>query len=123
MRVQILPFEVSIGRFREGTSIPDWGKGSIFYSMMITDEEVTVVCEPKYMPPGIETESGWSVLKLEGPLDFHLTGVLLTILIPLAEYKISVFTLSTYSTDYVMVKREKLKQAIRALSTNHEIVR
>ena len=122
MRIQVLPFELTIGRFKEGRSIPDLKKGSIFFSVTKTDEEVTVVCEPEYMPPGIETESGWSVLKLEGPLDFHLTGVLSEILIPLAEHRISVYTISTYSTDYVLVKGKKLSQAIQVLSVNHEIV-
>ncbi len=88
-----------------------------FYSVTKTDEEVSLVCREEGIPAGFPIEKGFCLLKVEGPLDFSLTGVLSSLLKPLADAAIPVFTISTYDTDYILVKDGQLEQALRALSS------
>ena len=69
------------------------------------------------MPAGVIIEKNWRILKVHGPLDFSLTGVLASIANPLAESKISIFAISTFDTDYVMVKDIDLPNARAALTS------
>lgn len=74
------------------------------------------------MPPGTASEGGWRALKLEGPFDFSLVGVLLSVLAPLAGAGISIFAVSTYDTDYVLVGERQLKPAVAILiEAGHEV--
>jgi hypothetical protein len=82
---------------------------------MRTTEELSVVCEQKHVPPAAICDKGWRCLKVEGPLDLALTGVLAALTVPLAHAGIAVFALSTYDTDYVLVKAGDLDRAIRVL--------
>ncbi len=88
-----------------------------FYSVTKTDEEVSLVCREESIPAGFPLEKYFRLLKVEGPLDFSLTGVLSLLLKPLADAAIPVFTISTYDTDYILVKDGQLEQALRALSS------
>ena len=75
------------------------------------------------MPDGASTERGWLAMKLEGPFPFSMTGVLASFLQPLAEARIPIFAVSTFDTDYVLIKRENLEQAVAALgAAGHEKV-
>ncbi len=67
------------------------------------------------MPKDVKQEAGWRALKVEGPLDFTLTGVLASVANPLAKVGISIFTLSTFNTDYVLVKDNQVAAAVKAL--------
>ena len=72
------------------------------------------------MPEGVRVERGWVALKLEGPFPFSMTGVLASFLQPLAEKKIPIFAVSTFDTDYVLVKHKDLERAKKALgATGH----
>jgi len=74
------------------------------------------------VPPGVRCVGGWRALKVAGPLDFSLTGVLASLLAPLAEVRVSVFALSTYETDYLLVKEASLAQAVEALGrAGHQV--
>ena len=88
-----------------------------FYSVTKTDEEISLVCREESIPAGFPLEKDFRLLKVEGPLDFSLTGVLSSLLKPLAGAAIPVFTISTYDTDYILVKDSQLEQALRALSS------
>jgi hypothetical protein len=71
----------------------------------------------------VQTEVGWRALKVAGPLEFGLTGVLLAIATPLAHAGVGIFTVSTYDTDYVLVKDDSLHAAISALrSAGHTVI-
>jgi hypothetical protein len=99
------------------------GRRSRFFSITRAEDELSVICEQTQVPVGVRCESDWRALKVNGPLDFSLTGVLASILTPLAESGISVFALSTYDTDYILVKASQLDQAVAALSTSgHRII-
>ena len=80
------------------------------------------MCKQSDVPEGVKCEKGWRCLKVEGPLDFGLTGILASLAQPLAEAKISIFAISTFDTDYILVKDENFKAAVLALSSaGHEI--
>lgn len=82
-----------------------------------TDEEISLVCSAAAIPPGArETERGWNALKVIGPLDLAMVGILANIASILAEEDISIFAASTYLTDYILVKEDHLEQALAALA-------
>ena len=81
-----------------------------------TSEELSVVCATAEVPAdALAREDGWRALKVRGPLDFALTGIMARIAAALAEAGIALFALSTFDTDYVLVKEDKLEAAIAAL--------
>jgi hypothetical protein len=114
-RLILLPGMLAICRLEATASIPEWATLRPFWSMTRTEEELSLVCPEAHVPQGVKRETGWRALKVEGPLDFSLTGILASLTAPLATEKISVFAVSTYDTDYLLVKEERLAQAIRAL--------
>jgi len=90
--------------------------GHEFVSITRTPDELSLVC-PEYLAPhGAKTVKGWRAFKVQGPLDFSLTGVLAALVAPLAEAKISVFSIATYDTDYILVQESDLAAAQRELA-------
>ncbi len=76
------------------------------------------------MPANIPSESGWRMFMVEGPLDFAITGVLLALAKPLSDAGLSILAISTFGTDYLLVKEEALESAVRALAAvGHRIKR
>jgi len=84
-------------------------------SVTRTPRELSIVCDDEAVPSDVLSERGFRALVIEGQLDFSLTGVLAAVASPLAAAKISLFAFSTYDTDYVLVKDERLEAAIAAL--------
>lgn len=81
-----------------------------------TDEEISLVCETAFVPENtIEREDGWKAMRIEGQLDFSLIGILSKLSSVLAENGIGIFAVSTYNTDYILVKHENIKKAASAL--------
>ncbi|OUR95864.1 hypothetical protein A9Q84_15305 [Halobacteriovorax marinus] len=115
MKLSILEGEYSVLKRSPTEEIPSWVFHSNFYSISKTDEELSIVCESKYLKEEQVVEGSWRILKVEGPLDFSLTGILSALAAPLAEAKISIFAISTFDTDYLMVKQEFLADAIEVL--------
>ena len=106
--------------------IPAWALGGDFYSVTKTDEELSIVCDASAIPSDAEanlkTEKNWRALKVQGPLDFALTGILAKLTEPLATAKISIFAVSTFDTDYILVKSETLDRAVEVLKqAGHQI--
>ena len=118
LKLTLMPEKLGVCRLESGVSPADLPQaGSAFYSVTRTAEETSLVCAEELIPAACPSEKNFRIFKVEGPLDFSLTGILATLLKPLADAAISVFTLSTYDTDYLMVKGENLEKAINALST------
>ena len=114
----------AICRLDASAEIPDWAKRGGFYSVTRTSDELPVVCAEENVPTGILCESGWQCLKVEGPLNFGLIGILASIAGPLAEAGISIFALGTYDTDYILVKEARFAEAIKVLAAKgHKISR
>src|SRR5215831_18043992 len=82
-----------------------------FWSATRTPDEWSVVCEETSAPAGCRREMGWRMLRVAGPLDFALVGILASIARPLADAGVSLFAISTFDTDYVLVKEENLARA------------
>jgi len=81
-----------------------------------TDEEISLVCETSHVPANAtEAESGWRALRVSGVLDFGLIGIIAKISNILAQAGISVFVVSTYNTDYILLKNESFDEGITAL--------
>ena len=94
-----------------------------FVSVTRTADELSVVCAEPLAPAGAKTEHGWRAFKVQGPLDFSLTGVLSSLLGPLAEAKISVFTVATFDTDYILVREAELAAATAVLKQHAELLK
>jgi hypothetical protein len=123
VRLQKMSEVLSVCRLSPGEEIPDWACTGRFYSVTRTDEELSIVCESKYVPAGIKAEQPWRCLKVVGPLDFGLTGIMAALTQPLAADKISIFAVSTFDTDYLMVKTDNYERACLSLTrAGHEIL-
>lgn len=103
--------------------IPKWVEASDFFSLTKTMEELSIVCLEKDIPSDIKCERDWRILKVEGPLDFALVGILSSISTILAKKSISIFAISTYDTDYILIKAKDINNAIQALrNENYEVI-
>lgn len=114
-RLAILPETLSVCRLAADDAIPAWLPARGFVSVTRTADELSIVCAQDAVPVGVRREPGWHALAVEGPLDFGLTGVLASLAAPLAKAGISIFAISTFDTDYVLVKAERLDDAVEAL--------
>ncbi len=111
----VMPGLYAVCRFDPAADVPAWAWQGDFVTISRTPDELSVLCAESAAPEGMQAERGWRCLKLEGPFDFALTGVLASVLGPLAEAGVSIFAVSTFDTDYVLVRADRLEQAIRAL--------
>jgi len=114
VELEVLSGGYAVCRLPAGTELPGWVRGE-FYSVTVTPSELSVVREAASVPPAVHSEPGWRCLKVRGTLDFSLTGVLASLAAPLAEAGVSLFSLSTFDTDYLLVKGERLQIAVVAL--------
>lgn len=113
--LQLRPDNLAVCRLEPDGLVPDWATQGSFYSVTRTLDEVSVVCPERAVPEGTKAECGWRILKIEGPLDFATTGVLAGLTRPLAQAGISVFVLSTYDTDYLLIRDGDIASAVAAL--------
>ncbi len=112
----VLEGDYSIHRLPPESDLPVVPRETAFSSITRTDEEITVVCPSAIDLKSEHTEPGWSVLKVIGPLDFSLTGILAGISRVLSDAEISLFALSTWDTDYILIKSCDKEKAIKALT-------
>jgi uncharacterized protein len=110
-----LPESYSILRMNAGDDVPAWALKS-FLSITRTDDELSIVTSTPVPECGYPLSTGWSGFKLQGPFNFNLTGVLISVLDPLADAGIGIFAISTFDTDYVLVKTENAQLATEALT-------
>jgi len=110
-----LPGAYAICRFAAGDTLPAWVMQGEFFSVTRTPAELSAVCAFAAVPSGVKAEGPWSALAVRGPLDFSLKGVLAGLATPLAAAEISIFVISTYDTDYLLVRSHDLDRAVRAL--------
>lgn len=113
MNLVILETIFSVVKLLPTDEIPSWaGKGE-FISITRTNEELSIVCPTSYVPNGNlkDVEHDWKCIKVEGVLDFGLTGILSSLANPLAENNISIFAISTFNTDYLLIKMHSIEKA------------
>jgi hypothetical protein len=120
--LSLLPETLAVCRLDPHAEIPAWALPGDFVSITRTMVELSIVCPERRVPEEIGREGGWRALKVEGPLDFTLTGILASLAGPLAQAAIPVFAISTYETDYLLVKQTNLDRAVQVLSLRgHQI--
>lgn len=112
----VLPDLLAVSRFEPRAEIPGWALVGEFWSVTRTADELSVICPEDAVPSGITSEPGWRALKLVGPFEFALTGILTSVLDPLAAAGVAIFAFSTFDTDYVLVKADDLDAAVAALT-------
>ena len=117
LNLEVVPGLLAVCRLPAGCLLPEWLVGDTLNSVTRSADETSIVCDATVVPPDVTVESNWRAIKVEGPLDFGLTGVLLSVAQPLANAGVSIFALSTYDTDYVLVKDTAVPAAIVALSS------
>ncbi|KGL38801.1 ACT domain-containing protein [Listeria newyorkensis] len=126
MQLKLDKTNYTIAKFHPDFPVPTWfqTEASQFKSITYTDEECSIILPTERLDTAEaqSTESDWFLLKIEGILDFSLTGILSKIATPLAEKEISIFAVSTYNTDYILMKQADLDRAITTLTTaGHQI--
>ncbi|MBI3884725.1 MAG: ACT domain-containing protein [Opitutae bacterium] len=95
--------------------VPAWADTAGFSSITRTADELSIVCAAALVPAHIRAERGWRLFKFQGPFAFTATGILSAVLTPLATAKIGILALSTFDTDYLLVKAEVLAATVRTL--------
>jgi uncharacterized protein len=113
--LKTLDDRLGVCRLAASAAVPRWATGG-FVSVTRTAAELSVVCAEEAIPEEVTSERGWRCIAVEGPLSFELTGIVATLTAPLAEAGIPVFVLSTYDTDYLLVREEHLRSACAALA-------
>ncbi len=111
----LLPERFAISRLVADAPIPAWATQGPFFSVTRTGDELSIVSELSRVPVGVQSQPGWPVFKVHGPFVLSEIGVLSALAAPLAEAKISLFAVSTFDTDYLLVAVETLPAAIHAL--------
>jgi uncharacterized protein len=105
------PEKLVVASLPAGAEVPGWAESASLFSISATATETTIVCAGRSVPKKVKQEGPFTAFAVEGPLDFALTGVLHALLEPLAEARISVFAISTYPTDWILVPTERADAA------------
>jgi hypothetical protein len=121
LRISTLPYHLAVCRLAPDAAMPSWVRGT-FTSATRTPAELTLICDDDSVPATVKAERGWRVLQVIGPISFETTGVAAALVAPLAAAEISVFVISTFDTDYLLVKDDVMARAIDALrGAGHEV--
>ncbi len=116
LKFYILEGSFSIHRLKPGDSIPKAVFASPFYAIAKSENELSIVAAERIAIESEKSQPGWSALRVDGTLDFSETGILAGISSLLAKAAISIFAISTFDTDYILVRSEQLKDAKAALT-------
>jgi uncharacterized protein len=118
LSLTILPQRLALSRLAPEENPPPWIFAQSFWSVTRTSEELSVVAPEAAFPHEWQIEGGWRALQVQGPLDFALSGILSSISAPLAVAGIPIFVISTFNTDYILVKQDKLEDTKIVLVKN-----
>ncbi len=114
--ISVLAGPLAVVRLEPAATLPEWTRDpGPFLSITRTDEELSVVCPEERVPPSVPNSGGWACLKVAGPLDLAAVGILAALADSLRDAAISIFAISTYDTDYLLVPRRDLDRAVQAL--------
>jgi uncharacterized protein len=113
--LSLLPERFAICRLALDAVVPEWATRGQFFSITRTSDELSVVTETALVPERLRTEVSWRVMKVHGPFDLSEVGVLAALVAPLATAGVSVFTISTFDTDYLLMQCSQLREAVANL--------
>jgi hypothetical protein len=114
LRLRLLEGRYGVARLAPDQPVPEWASG-VFVSITRTEDELSIVCDEESIPSMITAERGRRCLALAGPIPFEAIGIAASLTTPLAAAGVSLFLVSTFDTDYVIVKEEALERALAAL--------
>ena len=123
LTITVHPEKYAICRLDAGAAVPAWATGARFLSVTRTALELSVVSEETMVPEAVHAERSRRLLQIEGTLAFSLTGVLASVAEPLAKAEVSIFAVSTYDTDYLLVSEKDLHRAMEVLDAAGHVVR
>ena len=115
LKLELLDELFAIHRLSPSARIRDRIFGEAFFNIVKAEEELSIVCRNAFTLNSERCSQGWSCIKVSGPLDLNTTGILAKLSKVLAEERISIFAISTYDTDYILVKADKATEAVAAL--------
>jgi len=115
LRLVVLPDVYAVSRLDQDATTPTWASAGEFCSITRTADELSVVCPQYVVPDGVRCEWGWRCLRVVGTMDFSMVGVVASLVAPLAEAGFGIFVVSTFDTDYLLVKDADLDGATAAL--------
>ncbi|HYL63482.1 MAG TPA: ACT domain-containing protein [Candidatus Methylomirabilis sp.] len=115
LRLSVLPESFAIFRLPPDAAIPTWAASGPFFSLTRTADELSIVVEQSRIPADVQAQGGWRAIKVLGPFELTEVGVLASLANPLAAAKISLFVVSTFDTDYLLVAAQALPAAIVVL--------
>ncbi len=118
----IFPGPYAVVGMAPGSRTPEWAEKGDFVSLTRTPHELSIVCPDEQVPWEIDRETGWRVLQIKGPLDFSLVGVIADIAAVLSGHGIGIFVISTFETDYILIRDQDLDRAAEALRREGHIV-
>ena len=125
MDLHPLPGRLAIVRLNPSAAVPEWARHTApLVSVARTEDELSIVCPEEWVPHSVQRSAGWFCLKVIGPLDLAAVGILAALVDPLRDKGISVFALSTFDTDYLLVPGMQRDDAMSALeAAGHRIER
>lgn len=117
MHLHILPETFAILKLKPEESVPEWvQEEDALSSITHTDDEISIICQESSVPADFsgDMEKGWCAVKVKGKLDFSMAGIISALTVPLADAQVSMFSISTFNTEYIFIKEEDLPDAITA---------
>ena len=122
-QLTVLPGFFAIVHLAADAPLPSWASTGDFFSVTRTSDELSVVCLATQVPSSLTAETGWRALKVQGPFALSEIGVLAALAAALAHAKVSLFAISTFATDYLLVSDKSLNAAVAALrAAGHSVV-
>jgi hypothetical protein len=123
--LDLLPEEYAVCRLPAGSPVPPslaMGADKGVLALSWAPDELSIICPADRVPEGAEVDTAWRCLRVVGPLDLALTGVLASLIGPLADARVNIVTFSTYTTDYLLVPAVRLAEAVDTLvAAGHRI--
>jgi len=122
LKLSPLPGTFAICRLAADTMTPHWAGTGSFFSITRASEGLSIICAEANVPSGVLCNRGWRCLKVDGPLEFNAIGVVASLAQPLATAGVSIFVVSSYDTDYLLVKRESYEKTLGILrESGHDV--
>lgn len=122
MRLWVMPGRFAIAQLAADAAVPAWASEGAFSCVARTPEELSVIVSESAVPPNVRAERDWVCVAVVGPLPFETTGIVAGLAQTLAEAEIPILTLSTYHTDYVLIRSQALERSLEALrAAGHEV--
>jgi hypothetical protein len=118
--LDLLPEEYAVCRLPAGSALPaslsSGPDDKSVISVTWAPDELSVICPADRVPEGATVEASWRCLRVVGPLDLALTGVLASLIGPLADARVNIVAFSTYDTDYLLIPQVRLTEAVDTLT-------